>query len=36
MRDDTDQQKKCWMDSIKEWKSLPLPELLTRASYRKD
>ena len=28
-------QKKCWMD-IKEWTSLPMPELLTRASCRKD
>ena len=24
------------MDNIKEWTSLPLPELLTRASCRKD
>ena len=30
------QQKKCWMDNIKEWNSLPMPELLTRASCRKD
>ena len=29
-------QRKCWMDNIKEWTSLPTPELLTRASYRKD
>ena len=28
-------QKKCWMDNIKEWTSLPMPELLTRASCRK-
>ena len=30
------QQKKCWMDNIKQWTSLPMPELLTRASCRKD
>ena len=30
------QQRKCWMDSIKEWTSLPMPELLTRASCKKD
>ena len=29
------QQRKCWMDNIKKWTSLPMPELLTRASYRK-
>ena len=29
-------QRKCWMDNIKEWTSLPMPELLTRASRRKD
>ena len=29
------QQRKCWMDNIKEWTSLPMPELLTRASCRK-
>ena len=29
-------QRKCWMDNIKEWTSLPVPELLTRASCRKD
>ena len=29
-------QKKCWMDNLKEWTSLPMPELLTRASCRKD
>ena len=29
-------QRKCWMDNIKEWTSLPIPELLTRTSYRKD
>ena len=30
------QQRKCWMDNIKEWTSLPMPEPLTRASCRKD
>ena len=29
-------QRKCWMDNIKEWTYLPLPELLTMASCRKD
>ena len=29
-------QRKCWMDSIKEWTSLLMPELLTRAFCRKD
>ena len=29
-------QRKCWMGNIKEWTSLPMPELLTRASCRKD
>ena len=29
-------QKKCWMDNIKEWISLPMPALVTRASCRKD
>ena len=29
-------QKKCWMDNIEQWTSLPVPELLTRASCRKD
>ena len=29
-------RRKCWMDNIKEWTSLPMPELLTRASCRKD
>ena len=29
-------QRKYWMDNIKEWTSLPMPELLTRASSRKD
>ena len=29
-------REKCWMDNIKEWNSLPMPELLTRASCRKD
>ena len=28
-------QKKCWMDNTKEWTSLPMPELFTRASCRK-
>ena len=28
-------QRNCWMDNIKEWTSLPVPELLTRASCRK-
>ena len=30
------QRRKCLMDNIKEWTSLPMPELLTRASCRKD
>ena len=30
------QQRKCLVDNIKEWTSLPMPELLTRASSRKD
>ena len=29
-------QKKCWMDNTKEWTPLSIPELLTRASCRKD
>ena len=29
------QQRKCWMDNIKEWMSLPMPELLTM-TCRKD
>ena len=29
-------QRNCWMDNIKEWTSLPMLELLTRASCRKD
>ena len=29
-------QKKCWMDNIKEWTSLLMPELLTRASCIND
>ena len=29
-------QRKCWMDNIKERTSLPMPELFTRASCRKD
>ena len=28
-------QRKCWMDNIKEWTSLPLAELLTRALLQK-
>ena len=28
-------QRKCWMDNRKEWTSLPMPELLTRAFCRK-
>ena len=30
------QQRECWMDNIKELTWLPVPELLTRASCRKD
>ena len=30
------QKRKCWMDNIKEWTSLPMPELLARASCRSD
>ena len=29
-------QRKCWMDNINEWTYLPMPELLKRASCRKD
>ena len=29
-------QRKCCMDNIKEWTSLPMPKLFTRASCRKD
>ena len=29
-------QRKCWMDNIKEWTTLPMPKLLTRTSCRKD
>ena len=29
-------QRKCWLDNIKEWTSLPMPEVLTRASCRTD
>ena len=29
-------QGKCWMDNIKEWTSLVMADLLTRASCRKD
>ena len=29
-------QKKCWMDNVKDWTSLPMPVLLTMASCRKD
>ena len=28
--------RKCWMDNMKEWTSLPMPELLTMAFRRKD
>ena len=28
-------QRKCWTDNIKDWTSLPMPELLTMASCRK-
>ena len=31
-----DPQRKCRLDTIKEWPSLPMPELFTRASYRRD
>ena len=31
-----DQLRKCWMDNVKEWTPLPMPELLTRASCRRD
>ena len=30
------QQGNCWMDNIKKWTSLPVSELLTRASCRRD
>ena len=30
-----DRQRKCWMDNIKVWTSLPMPERLTGASCRK-
>ena len=30
------QQRKNWMDNVKEWTSLPMPELLTMASCQKD
>ena len=29
-------QRKWWLDNIKEWTHLPMPEVLTRASCRKD
>ena len=29
-------QRKCWMDNVKDWTSLSMPELLTMASHRKD
>ena len=29
-------QRKCWIDNINDWKSLPMLELLTMASCRKD
>ena len=28
-------QRKCWMDNVKEWTNLPMPELLTMAFHRK-
>ena len=28
--------RKCWMNNIKEWTYLPMPELLAEASCRKD
>ena len=28
-------QRKCWMDNVREWTSLPIPELLTMANCRK-
>ena len=31
-----DKQTKCWMDNTKEWTSLPIPALLTKACRRKD
>ena len=30
------QQRKCWMDNVKEWTSLPMPKPLARASGRND
>ena len=30
------EELECWMDNIKKWTSLPIPELLTRACCRKD
>ena len=29
-------QRKCWLDNIREWTSLPMPELFTMGSSRKD
>ena len=29
-------QRKCWMDNIRDWTSLPIPELLTMTSCRQD
>ena len=29
-------QRKCWMDKVEEWTSLPMPELFTMASRRTD
>ena len=29
-------QKKCWMNNMKEWVSLPVPLMLTRTACRKD
>ena len=31
-----DQQRKCWIDNVKEWTFLPIPELLMMAFRRKD
>ena len=28
--------RKCWMDNVEEWTSLPVPELLTMASRNED
>ena len=29
-------EKICWTENVKEWTLLPMPDLLTRAFYRKD